>query len=192
LEDQPFLNKTTAAHEEQSDPQTTSISRRDMLSLMKLSGGALATATLFAACSFGGGDSASTNNNTASATATATTPAMGEATVAGTETTQTGNGILAQAMDVPVNSAKTFTIANQQNPGVLVHTADDNFVAFDSTCTHQQCPVAYNATSKLLECPCHSASFDPANNGAVVQGPADAPLTVIKITVGSDGAIKTA
>ena len=115
------------------------------------------------------------------ATATPATGAVATPTVGGASNSPT----IAVASQVPVNSATSFTIPTNGDPGVLVHLPSGNFVAFDATCTHAGCPVEYDPSSKLLLCPCHGAAFDPARNAAVVQGPTDIPLTGVPIHVTS-------
>lgn len=90
---------------------------------------------------------------------------------------------IAQVKAVPVNGAVNFTIPGTGDPGVLIHLSEEQFVAFDATCTHAGCEVGYDPGSKLLVCPCHGAQFDPAHQGAVMQGPAQLPLTAIKVHV---------
>ena len=72
---------------------------------------------------------------------------------------------------------------NEGQPAVLVHLQGGDFVAYSAVCTHQQCEVAYQQESRDLACPCHGSIFDPANGGAVVNGPAEEPLPDIPIQV---------
>jgi Rieske Fe-S protein len=50
---------------------------------------------------------------------------------------------------------------------------DGTFAAVSPICTHQGCTV--EVAGDFLECPCHGSVF--THEGAVVQGPAEAPLT---------------
>ncbi|GAC1449488.1 MAG: hypothetical protein PVSMB4_07670 [Ktedonobacterales bacterium] len=115
----------------------------------------------------------------------------GAATAGGASqgTTAAGSNVIAKVSDVPVNSAATFTIPSNQDPGVVVHLADGRFVAYDATCTHAGCPVQYDSSSNDLYCPCHGAVFDPANGGAVLQGPASTALTPVTVNVQNNGDI---
>ena len=170
-----FIAPTSTILSEQSVP----ISRRRALTFIA-AGSGVAAAVLTVAV-FG-------RNYLASNTSPATTFLANTPIANQTRTSSQGN-VLAHTSDLPSNSAKTFPIAGRSNPGLIVHLADGRFVSFDSTCTHAGCAVNYSQQDKLLECPCHGATFDPAKNAAVVQGPAQTPLASLKISVHADGTI---
>ena len=134
------------------------------------------------------GGSSGTGSSTPSATATA--GGSGTATATGTGTS--GSTVIARVNAVQNNSSVNFTLASNGDPGVLVRLNNGQFVAYDATCTHAGCPVSYDPGSQLLQCPCHGAVFDPAKGGAVVQGPAQTPLTNVTIQVNnSSGTVTT-
>lgn len=82
-----------------------------------------------------------------------------------------------------------FMDAASGDPALAVRLSNGNVVAFDAVCTHAGCQVQYDTGGKLLVCPCHGAEFDPANNAAVVAGPAPTPLPAIKVQVAANGDI---
>lgn len=134
--------------------------------------GAILAVTLFSK----GGSASATSGYPPTPTATTGVGDVATATV--------GSGSpIAMASQVPKNSAVSFTLPANGDPGVLVHLSNGNFVAFDAVCTHAGCPVQYDPSSRLLLCPCHGAAFDPAQNAAVVQGPTDIPLASAPVHV---------
>ena len=68
---------------------------------------------------------------------------------------------------------------------VVTRDSGGNVHAFSSSCTHLGCTVSQVASGKIF-CPCHGSEFD-ANTGAVVQGPATAPLPPVNVTVRNGG-----
>jgi thiosulfate dehydrogenase [quinone] large subunit len=102
-----------------------------------------------------------------------------------------GRGIpIAKVADVERRGASAFTIPFDApaplaagDPGVIVRLKDGTFVAFDAVCTHAGCTVEWEATNRVLVCPCHGAVFDPANHAAVLEGPTNQPLTSLPIVV---------
>jgi cytochrome b6-f complex iron-sulfur subunit len=171
--------------------RTAKIAKEDVLAEKRFSrgrfirfGAALgvgASASLAAACG-GGGEKAEEGG-----------PTAGEGAVKGaSESTETGaaNGgvaqvergaAIAQESDVPQGSAVEFTDEETGQQAVLVHLEGGDFAAYSAICTHRQCTVGYNDGN--LACPCHGSVFDPANGGAVVNGPAAQPLPEIPVEV---------
>lgn len=117
---------------------------------------------------------------------TGVTPTLGSPVANETPTSIAANGVIAQIESVPVNSSTSFTLASNGDPGILIHLNNGQFVAFDATCTHAGCPVDYDPSSQQLVCPCHGAAFDPTRAAAVINGPAQTPLTSVPIKVNQD------
>lgn len=53
--------------------------------------------------------------------------------------------------------------------------------AFRAVCTHEGCPLGWNAQQHLIRCPCHGGAYD--TNGHVVSGPPPAPLTELRTVI---------
>jgi cytochrome b6-f complex iron-sulfur subunit len=66
---------------------------------------------------------------------------------------------------------------------VFLFREGKRFHAVSAICTHLGCTV--NLAGKGFHCPCHGSVFNP--NGAVVSGPAPAPLPWLELTVSRDG-----
>ena len=93
----------------------------------------------------------------------------------------TGKQIVKLA-NLPVGSTFNFTHSSQGIPAVLFRTKTGVF-AYSAICTHEGCTVSYKPASKHLVCPCHGATFDPAQSGAVLSGPTRTPLSKVKVAV---------
>lgn len=63
----------------------------------------------------------------------------------------------------------------------IVMNVDGTIRAFLAVCTHEGCPLGWNAQQHLIRCPCHGGAYD--TNGHVVSGPPPAPLTELKARV---------
>ncbi len=58
---------------------------------------------------------------------------------------------------------------------------DGSLHAVSAVCTHLGCVVQWNAGEKSWDCPCHGSRFDV--DGAILNGPARAPLAAAEIVV---------
>lgn len=119
----------------------------------------------------------------AATTGGSTGAGTGASSISGGNSAAGPSNVIGNVSSVPENSATSFTIPTNGDPGVLVHLPGGKFVAFDASCTHQGCPVAYDPSAQLLACPCHGAEFNPALGAEVVAGPADTPLTPVRFTI---------
>lgn len=137
-----------------------------------------ASASLAAAC--GGGEKAEEGGPTAGEGAVKGASESTEAGGANDGVAQVESGaVIAQESDVPQGSAVEFTDEETGQQAVLVHLEGGDFAAYSAICTHRQCVVGYSDGN--LACPCHGSVFDPANGGAVVNGPATQPLPEIPV-----------
>ena len=91
--------------------------------------------------------------------------------------------------DQPRNSARSFVNHANGQTCLLIHLPNGKFVACERACTHQGVFVNYDQATHRLICPAHGAIFDPAQHGAIVQGPATRPLPQVKLQLEGNGTI---
>jgi Rieske Fe-S protein len=85
---------------------------------------------------------------------------------------------IARVGDVPSGSAYRTTRGDQP----LILTNDAGVIrTFAAVCTHEGCPLGWNANQRLIRCPCHGSAFDV--RGRVVEGPATKALTELETVV---------
>ena len=73
-------------------------------------------------------------------------------------------------------------------------------VAYSKICTHAGCAIALYRKPTFapveprpaLVCPCHYSTFDPADGGKVLFGPAGRPLPQLPLLIGRDGTLRAA
>jgi ubiquinol-cytochrome c reductase iron-sulfur subunit len=73
-------------------------------------------------------------------------------------------------------------IAERENWGV------DGILAYSKICTHVGCPISlWEQQTHHLLCPCHQSTFDLADNGKVIFGPAARALPQLPLAVDDEG-----
>ena len=88
----------------------------------------------------------------------------------------TPSGAVATKADIPVGSGKIFAA----DKVVITQPTEGDFKAFTAVCTHQGCVVA-EVKGAEIDCDCHGSRFS-IKDGSVLGGPANAPLTELKVT----------
>ena len=71
-----------------------------------------------------------------------------------------------------------------QDAGILVESAPGQYRACSATCTHLECTVQYDKSSKRIWCACHNGFYDL--EGRNVAGPPPRPLTPYTVQVVGD------
>jgi len=92
-----------------------------------------------------------------------------------------------------VDKAKAAVILLRMLPSEIVSQQTANWsvqgiVCYSKICTHVGCPISLNErTTHNLLCPCHQSTFDLADAGKVLFGPAARPLPQLPLTVDEEG-----
>jgi ubiquinol-cytochrome c reductase iron-sulfur subunit len=64
----------------------------------------------------------------------------------------------------------------------------DGILAYSKICTHVGCPISlWEQQTHHLLCPCHQSTFDLADNGKVIFGPAGRSLPQLPLMVDDEG-----
>jgi ubiquinol-cytochrome c reductase iron-sulfur subunit len=92
-----------------------------------------------------------------------------------------------------VAKSKAAVILHRMLPSDIVSQQTLNWsvegiVCYSKICTHVGCPISLNErTTHHLLCPCHQSTFDLADSGRVLFGPAARPLPQLELTVDDEG-----
>jgi len=110
------------------------------------------------------------------------------------ETQYGGTGAEYEGTELLVEKTKAAVIVVRMPPEDI--TPDESkkdwgyqgILCYSKICTHVGCPISlWEAQTHQLLCPCHQSTFDLADNGKVVFGPAGRPLPQLPIMVDDEG-----
>jgi len=93
---------------------------------------------------------------------------------------------LNDAQKLPAGSVLMFKFGTK--PALLIHHADDSWVAFDAVCTHLGCTVQYQPEQKRIHCACHGGVYDP-HSGKNLSGPPPRPLRKYDVKAAATGVL---
>jgi thiosulfate dehydrogenase [quinone] large subunit len=96
----------------------------------------------------------------------------------GSSSPPAGARALGPASRLPPGQAAYYRDPANGSPDILVRDGQGGLAAHSAICTHAGCTVQYSGGQ--LVCPCHGSIFNAAT-GAVLQGPAVAPLPARRV-----------
>ena len=99
------------------------------------------------------------------------------------ETDEAAGDALVSVSEVPVEGG----VVVQEPPVVVVQPTAGDVRAFSAVCPHQGCLVSSVEANEIV-CPCHGSLFS-AQDGSVLQGPANQGLPAVTIRVEGDSVI---
>ena len=117
-------------------------------------------------------------------------PALASAAIAKDDVYPTIDVVALDA--VKEDAVLPFVYPDPSSPAVLLRLRqpaangigpNNSIVAYSGLCTHKGCPVAFRPERKLLICPCHWSSFDPAKAGQMVIGQGSQSLPQIALRI---------
>ena len=99
-----------------------------------------------------------------------------------------------EGSELLVQKAKAAVVIVKMQPDDITPSAGrenwgvDGILCFSKICTHVGCPISlYERTTHHVLCPCHQSTFDLADNGKVIFGPAHRALPQLPLAVDSEG-----
>lgn len=88
-----------------------------------------------------------------------------------------------EATSVPPGGVHYFQYPTSEDPAILLHLPNGQFVAYSGRCTHLSCAVYHDQQSGNLLCPCHEGVFDSLT-GSPLAGPPQRSLPKIQLHQG--------
>lgn len=95
---------------------------------------------------------------------------------------QSNSVVAGKVNDIAANSGKIFKFGSK--PGILIKTDAGEVKAFSASCTHLDCIVQYDPSSKAIVCACHNGKYDLT--GKNISGPPPRPLEEFTVNVKGD------
>jgi arsenite oxidase small subunit len=105
---------------------------------------------------------------------------------------------VAKVSDLQENEPVSFDYPLQGQSSILVDLGDEvpggvgdnnSIVAYSALCQHMGCEVQFVSDGAYILCPCHQSKYDPAREGNVIQGVAQAPLPRIELEIDGDDVV---
>jgi ubiquinol-cytochrome c reductase iron-sulfur subunit len=99
-----------------------------------------------------------------------------------------------EGVELQVTKSKAAVVLLRMDPADITpgkgreNWSVDGIVCYSKICTHVGCPISLNErTTHHLLCPCHQSTFDLADSGKVIFGPAGRHLPQLPIAVDDEG-----